>query len=78
MEVQGADEARALADVIDVETTVRPGDSVGELRGNWDRVGQVLVTGSDTEAAVATAERLTEKVTVVTTTPSVSHGKTAS
>ncbi|THA30429.1 ATP-grasp domain-containing protein [Streptomyces sp. A1547] len=79
VEIQGADEARALPDVIDVETGVLPGDTVGELRGNWDRVGQVLVTGADTEAAVATAERLTEKVTVVTTpTPHDSHGKTAS
>ncbi|MFK0049199.1 ATP-grasp domain-containing protein [Streptomyces sp. NPDC090741] len=81
VEIQGADDAGALPDVIDVETTVRPGDTVGELRGNWDRVGQVLVTGADTEAAVATAERLTEKVTVVTTgtTPlHASHGKTAS
>ncbi|MEU3773615.1 ATP-grasp domain-containing protein [Streptomyces sp. NPDC032472] len=67
VEVQGAEEARALDGVIDVETTVRPGDTVGELRGNWDRVGQVLATGADTAAAVAAAERLTEKVTVVTT-----------
>ncbi|MEU6865191.1 ATP-grasp domain-containing protein [Streptomyces sp. NPDC046876] len=67
VEIQGAEEARALDGVIDVETTVRPGDTVGELRGNWDRVGQVLATGADTAAAVAAAERLTEKVTVVTT-----------
>ncbi|MEW2412134.1 ATP-grasp domain-containing protein [Streptomyces sp. NPDC046866] len=66
VEIQGAEEARALDGVIDVETTVRPGDTVGELRGNWDRVGQVLATGADTAAAVAAAERLTEKVTVVT------------
>ncbi|MFF5447377.1 ATP-grasp domain-containing protein [Streptomyces sp. NPDC012888] len=69
VEIAGADEARALDGVIDVETTVKPGDTVGELRGNWDRVGQVLATGPDTEAAVATAERLTEKVAVVTRTP---------
>ncbi|MGP9019659.1 ATP-grasp domain-containing protein [Streptomyces sp. BR1] len=66
VEIQGAEEAKALDDVIDVETTVRPGDTVGELRGNWDRVGQVLTTGADTASAIATAERLTEKVTVVT------------
>ncbi|MFC9293278.1 ATP-grasp domain-containing protein [Streptomyces sp. NPDC057011] len=65
-EIQGRDEALALDGVIDIETTVQPGSVVGELRGNWDRVGQVLVTGPDTEAAVAVAERLTEKVTVVT------------
>lgn len=69
-EIQGLDEALALDGVIDIETTVKPGSVVGELRGNWDRVGQVLVTGSDTEAAVAAAERLTEKVTVVTRTDS--------
>ncbi|MEU7279012.1 ATP-grasp domain-containing protein [Streptomyces sp. NPDC045431] len=69
VEIQGAEEARALDGVLDVETTVAPGDTVGELRGNWDRVGQVLATGADTAAAVATAERLTEKVTVVTRAP---------
>lgn len=66
VEIEGAEEAGQLADVIDVETTVRPGDVLGELRGNWDRAGQVLVTGPDTAAAVATAEALTEQVRVVT------------
>ncbi|NUS76005.1 MAG: ATP-grasp domain-containing protein [Streptomyces sp.] len=66
VEVQGAEEAKELADVIDVETTVRPGDVLGELRGNWDRAGQVLTTGPDTTAAIATAEALLEQVTVVT------------
>ncbi|MGW0393155.1 ATP-grasp domain-containing protein [Streptomyces sp. NPDC003042] len=65
-EIQGKDEALALDGVIDIETTVAAGDTVGELRGNWDRVGQVLVTAPDTGAAVAFAERLVEKVTVVT------------
>ena len=65
-EIQGKDEALALDGVIDIDTTVKPGDTVGELRGNWDRVGQVLVAGADTEAAVAAAERLLEKVSIVT------------
>lgn len=66
VEIQGVSEARELADTLDVETTVAVGSTVGELRGNWDRVGQVLTTGADTTAAVAAAERLTGKITVVT------------
>lgn len=64
--VRGLDEVRQLPEVIDVETTVAVGATVGALRGNWDRVGQVLVTGADTAAAVRSAEQLARKVTVVT------------
>ncbi|GAA1584868.1 ATP-grasp domain-containing protein [Streptomyces globosus] len=64
--VHGADRARALDTTIDVEVAVRPGDTVGALRGNWDRVGQVLASGPDTAAAAAAAERLTADVTIET------------
>lgn len=66
VEIQGVAEAKALDGTLDVETSVSVGGTVGALRGNWDRVGQVLATGPDTTAAVAAAERLTEKVSVVT------------
>jgi biotin carboxylase len=64
-DVRGVDEALAEAGTLDVELTVRPGRTVPPLQGNWDRVGQVLATAATTEAAVATAERLSRSVTVV-------------
>ncbi|WP_051951168.1 ATP-grasp domain-containing protein [Actinacidiphila yeochonensis] len=76
-EIQGVAETLERADVIDVETTVAVGQTVGALRGNWDRVGQVLVTGADTAEAVHTAELLAQKVTVVTVVTSAAANPVA-
>ncbi|MER7572658.1 ATP-grasp domain-containing protein [Streptomyces sp. NPDC126514] len=50
--VDGVAEARALADVLAVRVSARPGDTVRPLRDNWDRLGLVAVTGKDTTAAI--------------------------
>lgn len=68
--VQGADKAAAVEGALDVDLTVAPGATVRSLTGNWDRIGQVLATGPDTDAAVAACDRMAEAITV-TTAPSV-------
>jgi biotin carboxylase len=65
-QIQGVDDALAEEGALDVEVVAKPGQTVRPLSGNWDRVGQVLATGPTTEAAITAAERLTNKVTVVT------------
>ncbi|NLU73938.1 ATP-grasp domain-containing protein [Streptomyces sp. HNM0575] len=50
--IEGVDEALGMADVLEVRTSVKPGDEVRSLKDNWDRLGLVAVTGSDTTAAI--------------------------
>jgi len=50
--VTGVEEALARADVLKVQITARPGDTVRTVRDNWDRLGLVAVTGADTTAAI--------------------------
>ncbi|MGW0599374.1 ATP-grasp domain-containing protein [Streptomyces sp. NPDC002776] len=50
--VDGVAEAQALADVLAVRVSARPGQTVRPLRDNWDRLGLVAVTGEDTTAAI--------------------------
>lgn len=64
--VEGADQVRARADVLDLEVDVAPGDVVPELADNFCRPGQVLVTAADTRAAVDLAARLASEVRIVT------------
>ncbi len=50
--VDGVDEALQQPDVLVVRLSVKPGDTVQSLRDNWDRLGLVAVTGTDTSAAI--------------------------
>lgn len=65
-EVRGVEEVRADPSVVAFDFDIAPGATVNPLRGNWDRLGQLVVTGEDTTAAIATCERLTGTVEVVT------------
>ncbi|MGW2211305.1 ATP-grasp domain-containing protein [Streptomyces sp. NPDC001781] len=64
--VDGADKAAAVEGALDVDLLVSPGSTVNPLTGNWDRVGQVIATGPDTDAAVAACDRMAEAITVTT------------
>ncbi|AWZ05908.1 MULTISPECIES: ATP-grasp domain-containing protein [unclassified Streptomyces] len=77
--VSGVAEVAARADVLAVEVSVRPGDTVRPLRDNWDRLGFAAVTAADTDAAIALCERLTGGIRIdVTahenTAPAADHG----
>ncbi|MEU5835624.1 ATP-grasp domain-containing protein [Streptomyces diacarni] len=50
--IVGVAEAQALADVLAVRISAKPGETVRPLRDNWDRLGLVAVTGADTTAAL--------------------------
>jgi biotin carboxylase len=58
--VDGLDEARAVADVLDADVTVRAGDPVRAVENNWDRLGLVVTRGVDTDAAVKLCDGLVE------------------
>lgn len=63
--IQGVADVQGLERVLDVDIGLSVGDPVRSLRASWDRVGQILVTGTDTAAAVLTADQLAEKITIV-------------
>ena len=50
--ISGVEEALATADVLKVQITARPGDTVRAVRDNWDRLGLVAVTAADTASAI--------------------------
>ncbi|MEU8271015.1 serine O-acetyltransferase EpsC [Sphaerisporangium sp. NPDC049002] len=50
--VEGAENAAAQDGVLAVRITAKPGDTVHAIRDNWDRLGLVAVTASDTTAAI--------------------------
>jgi biotin carboxylase len=64
--VKGVEEVRAHDGVIAVDVGVQEGEVVNALDSNWARIGQVLVTGPTTAAAVAICEQLVGKITVET------------
>ncbi|MER7933880.1 MULTISPECIES: ATP-grasp domain-containing protein [unclassified Streptomyces] len=64
--VEGVEEARTHEGVVGLDVAVEVGGTVRPLRASWDRVGQVLVTGPDTAAALALARQLAGKITVTT------------
>jgi biotin carboxylase len=64
--VDGVADMRKQECVLDLDVSVSAGNTVRPLRASWDRVGQVLVTGSDTGAAVMVAEQIAQKITIVT------------
>ncbi|KUN06006.1 carboxylase [Streptomyces yokosukanensis] len=63
--VDGVAEAQALADVLAVRISARPGETVRPLRDNWDRLGLVAVTGEDTTAAIRRGAELVGAVVKV-------------
>lgn len=60
--VSGVTEAAAEPGVLTVRVSAKPGDEVRSLRDNWDRLGLVAVTGSDTDEALANGARLINEV----------------
>ncbi|GAA3500002.1 ATP-grasp domain-containing protein [Streptomyces prasinosporus] len=67
--VSGVDEVRARPDVLAAQVGVRPGDTVRELRDNWDRLGSVVVTAADTDTAVELCERLVREEIRISVAP---------
>lgn len=67
--IEGADEVRAHPGVLDLQIDVEAGDVLPEVRDNFDRPGEVLVTAAETAAAVELAESLSRKVRIVTRRP---------
>ncbi|MER7488855.1 ATP-grasp domain-containing protein [Streptomyces sp. NPDC126497] len=65
--VDGVPEAQALADVLAVRISARPGETVRPLRDNWDRLGLLAVTGEDTTAAIRRGAELVGDVLKVRT-----------
>jgi biotin carboxylase len=63
---QGTEKVLEDPDLIELDFFVQPGDRVVEVVDNFDRSGQVIVTGTDTAAAAATADRLAALITVET------------
>jgi len=64
--IEGADEVRATAGVLDLELDVTVGDAVREVADNFDRPGQVLVSAAETAAAVELAAALAKQVRIET------------
>lgn len=56
--IHGLTEALQHPDAIAAEAFVRPGDEIGPLQDNFDRVGLVAVRGPDSDAAVRLCEEL--------------------
>ncbi|MEV6314524.1 ATP-grasp domain-containing protein [Streptomyces sp. NPDC051776] len=65
--IEGDTDVREHENVLGVDVSVATGDTIRPLEASWDRVGQVLVTGPDTDAAVALGEQLAGKISVITT-----------
>jgi biotin carboxylase len=62
--VSGADEARSLPGVRQLEVTVEPGAEVGLVTSSWDRLGHVIATGVTPEEADQRARRAVEAVEI--------------
>jgi biotin carboxylase len=65
--VTGAERACDLPGVRDVAVDVEPGSVVGSWASSWDRLGHVLVTGSDPAGAQHTALAAAAVVRIATT-----------
>lgn len=55
--------------LIDLELSVKEGDRTVAVTDNFDRSGQVLVTGPDTAAALEVCDLLANKITIETRVP---------
>ncbi|NNJ08463.1 carboxylase, partial [Streptomyces sp. PKU-MA01144] len=73
--VSGVEEVRARPDVLAAQVSVRPGDTVRPLRDNWDRLGSVVVTAGDTDAAVELCERLVREAIRVDVEPAAAAAR---
>ncbi|MEV7414441.1 ATP-grasp domain-containing protein [Streptomyces sp. NPDC089919] len=64
MAVSGVGSVAARSDVLAAEVGVWPGEVVGPLRDNRDRLGFVAATAADTAAAIALCEELTREIRI--------------
>ncbi|WP_405010276.1 ATP-grasp domain-containing protein [Kitasatospora sp. NBC_01539] len=64
--VEGVEDAEALPGVLHASVGYGPGDTVGEFRSSWDRVGSVTARGATSGAAMAVAEEALDAIKVVT------------
>ncbi|MBA0051707.1 ATP-grasp domain-containing protein [Streptomyces sp. AJS327] len=62
----GTDEVLAHPSLIDLDISVKVGDTAPVVRDNLDRSGQVLVRGADTDEAAETCDALAAKIIVET------------
>ncbi|MFE0878086.1 ATP-grasp domain-containing protein [Streptomyces smyrnaeus] len=65
-QIEGVDAVRADPDVLDVQISVSPGDTVSPLAWSYDRAGLVLVRGSDASEARDRARKLAGRITIRT------------
>jgi len=68
IEVAGADAVREHPDVLALDVTVEPG-SVIRPGSNWDRCGQVIAVGVDTDSVLSLCAELTERISIRTKPP---------
>jgi len=64
--IEGVDDARAHEGVIDIDLSVKQGDTVAPVTENADRIGQILTTAASTAGAVALCDSLAQRIRVVT------------
>ena len=67
LDVLGAEEARRLPGVFDVEVDVAPGSVCRPWASSWDRAGHIIATGENAAAAQSHALAATATVRIVTT-----------
>jgi biotin carboxylase len=59
--ISGIEKLSEREEVIAVEVSAKPGEVVGPLQNNWDRLGLVAVAGPDSDAAVRLCEDLIDR-----------------
>ncbi len=65
--INGVEAVRTCPELVELEINVGIGDRVAPVRQSADRVGHVLVRGTDMAEARATCERLAQQIEIVTT-----------
>lgn len=64
--VQGIEAAEAVEGVLHASVSVRPGDTVAQLRSSWDRVGSVTAQASTAAEAMQRATRASDLIRIDT------------
>lgn len=64
--VDGLEAAKAVDDVLHASVSVRPGDTVAQLRSSWDRVGSVMARARTAAEAMERATRASELIRIET------------
>ncbi|GGN22650.1 biotin carboxylase [Actinoplanes campanulatus] len=64
---EGIEDVAEHPDLIELDLFVKEGDRTAPVTDNFDRSGQILVTGPDTTTALETCDLLVGKITVRTT-----------